>query len=313
MRIELSTRRVADHERVEFWRSAMQQALSADCRVEPASRGAFDASMNVMDHGPINLVEISGSPYRTTRFGPGRPGWVSVMFQLEGMGSMSDGLRQARLAPGEACIVPPDRDIVAERFSGFRQVLVNVATDPLDGEHPGWRERMTTRLQADRPTVRITTDLVRYLADHDEQLDACCRGRLGETVACMVDDVVADAVRSAGSGVAQADRCSSRVAAFHRQRIERFVLDRLRDPELSVSMIASELGLSPRYVHKLFERQPQQVMQWAMQQRLQACRRDIASRGARAIADIAFDWGFSSPAHFSRAFKRQFGVRPSDL
>lgn len=312
MRIELSTRRVADHQRVEFWRSAMQQALNADCRVEPATRGAFEASMNVMDHGTLNLVEISGSPYRTTRFGPGRPGMVSVMFQLDGMGGMSDGRRQARLAPGEACIVPPDRDIVAERFSGFRQVLVNVATDPLDDEHPGWRERMTTRLQAERPPVRMAVDLVRYLADYDQGLDACCRRRLGETVACLVDEVVAEAVQSGGTS-ARAGEDSSRMANYHRQRIQRFVLDRLRDPGLSVSLIAAELGLSVRYVHKLFERQPQQVMQWAQQQRLQACRSDLARRGTRPIADIAFDWGFSSPAHFSRAFKRQFGVRPSDL
>jgi AraC-like DNA-binding protein len=33
----------------------------------------------------------------------------------------------------------------------------------------------------------------------------------------------------------------------------------------------------------------------------------------RSISDIAYDWGFSSNAHFSRAFKRHTGMSPRDF
>ena len=103
------------------------------------------------------------------------------------------------------------------------------------------------------------------------------------------------------------------MAAFHRQRIERFVMDNLRDPELSLSMIAGELGLSVRYIHKLFELEDRNVMQWALAQRMACCRRDMATRGTRSISEVAYAWGFNSPAHFSRAFKKHFGLRPSEV
>jgi AraC-like DNA-binding protein len=38
-------------------------------------------------------------------------------------------------------------------------------------------------------------------------------------------------------------------------------------------------------------------------------------KGTRAISltELAFAWGFSSSSHFSRSFKRRFGLSPSAL
>ena len=33
---------------------------------------------------------------------------------------------------------------------------------------------------------------------------------------------------------------------------------------------------------------------------------------ARSITDIALSWGYNSPAHFSRVFRKQFGATPSE-
>ena len=48
--------------------------------------------------------------------------------------------------------------------------------------------------------------------------------------------------------------------------------------------------------------------------RLDACRRDFQSQehAARSITDIALSWGYNSPAHFSRVFRKQFGASPSE-
>ena len=35
--------------------------------------------------------------------------------------------------------------------------------------------------------------------------------------------------------------------------------------------------------------------------------------GHRRIYDIAFGWGFSSEAHFSRIFRRAFGMSPTEV
>jgi transcriptional regulator GlxA family with amidase domain len=45
--------------------------------------------------------------------------------------------------------------------------------------------------------------------------------------------------------------------------------------------------------------------------RLDGCRGELARRTDRTISEIAFAWGFSSSAHFSRAFRKRFGITPS--
>jgi AraC-like DNA-binding protein len=310
MRLILDTCEIPEGERVDFWRSAKSKALAAPCRIEPLAAKPFSASMGVMSFGPLSLIDIAGTAYRATREGPAADGCAAIVFQLDGSGSLSDLHRTARLGPGDVCLVPPDRGIVAERVGDFRQLLVKVPSEDLDEALPRWRELTVVTIEAARPRVRPATELLRFVLEHCAELDACCRERLAATTLTLLGGLL-DGFGGDAPGV-PAGKCS-RLAIFHRQRIERYIADNLRDPELNVAKIARELGLSTRYVHKLFEAEPVNVMQRAMAQRLRECHRDVAARGARSISDVAYSWGFNSPAHFSRAFKKHFGVCPSEI
>lgn len=86
----------------------------------------------------------------------------------------------------------------------------------------------------------------------------------------------------------------------------------LTETTLSPADIAGALGLSVRHVHRLFSRQGSTVADWIRAQRLRHCRKDLADPYLRAksITEIAFYWGFNDSAHFSRAFKQEFGICP---
>ena len=70
--------------------------------------------------------------------------------------------------------------------------------------------------------------------------------------------------------------------------------------------------MSPRYLHRLFEAEGQSVGRWIWAARLDCCRRDLAdpAQAGRSITDIAFAWGFSDIAHFSRSFRARYGDSP---
>ncbi len=293
--------------RVDYWRWVMQEVLHAECQVTPQGRLPFEATMGVMPFGSWNLVQVTGTAQTTYRQGPGAKGWVSIMVQLRGMGRMTEQGREATLRPGDICIVRPDREITAQRLSPYQQVLLNVPETELDEILPDWQAMTTQTLPGDRPQVNATWDLVRFATEHRELLTTECRNRLAACTRRMLASL------SAAGQPGERRSTQSRLATYQRQRVERYILEHLRDPELSVARVARDLSLSVRYVHKLFEAQGQQVMQWAQGQRLQACRRELASRRSRPVSDVAYAWGFASPSHFSRAFKRQFGVPPSSV
>jgi AraC-like DNA-binding protein len=39
----------------------------------------------------------------------------------------------------------------------------------------------------------------------------------------------------------------------------------------------------------------------------------LETHGGKTVTDVAFSWGFSSSSHFSRVFRKYFGVVPSSI
>lgn len=104
-----------------------------------------------------------------------------------------------------------------------------------------------------------------------------------------------------------------KIESFQRHRVRSFVRANLRDRELDPEAIARSLNLSLRYVHKLFEDEPTTLMQWIWAERIARCGDDLAKPElrSRTVSEIAYSWGFSDPAHFSRLFRAHLGQPPS--
>ena len=88
----------------------------------------------------------------------------------------------------------------------------------------------------------------------------------------------------------------------------------LQEPRLSPDMLAGRLRISVRQLYRLFEEQGDSVCRYILRQRLSRSAADLGNPRLRgeSITSIAFKWGFSDSAHFSRAFKKQFEVSPKD-
>ena len=57
------------------------------------------------------------------------------------------------------------------------------------------------------------------------------------------------------------------------------------------------------------------VSEWIWDRRLQRCY-DLLTRPEPrplSVTEVAYQLGFSSSSHFSTAFRRKFGISPSDL
>lgn len=145
-----------------------------------------------------------------------------------------------------------------------------------------------------------------------------CAQRVGE---CSVNDqnhLFEQALNMLSLVLEQDERVlssdQSHMKTAHLMRIERYISSELGDPELTPLRIAGHCGISLRYLHKLFAGSGHTVLDWVRTQRLEAAHRDIeASPGGINIGEIAYRWGFSGQAQFSRAFRQHFGYSASEL
>ena len=92
------------------------------------------------------------------------------------------------------------------------------------------------------------------------------------------------------------------------------MLENLRDPELNIGKIAKRLSLTASTVHRAWEGEADSLTNWIWSMRLKGAEQDLRrlAHHNKTITEIAYHWGFSSSAHFSRAFRQHFGVPPKE-
>lgn len=98
-------------------------------------------------------------------------------------------------------------------------------------------------------------------------------------------------------------------------RVQRIIIDNLRDPELSPAKVARISNISLRYLHAVFEQSGTTVGRWIKDQRLKQCRRElmVPSEMRRSLTEIAMIWGFRDLSHFSHSFREKYGLSPSQF
>ena len=90
----------------------------------------------------------------------------------------------------------------------------------------------------------------------------------------------------------------------------RFIRERHAD-KLNVEQLARHAGMSPsHFAHRFRAVARVSPMRYLREVRLDAARTRLLRNGSR-VSEVAVEVGFESPAHFTREFKRRFGVSPS--
>ena len=112
----------------------------------------------------------------------------------------------------------------------------------------------------------------------------------------------------------RSEACGSSVAAARRAQIKRFIEGHLRDADLSANSVAKGLGLSARYTRMVFTAEGEGIAEYIMRRRLEESASQLRNAlwQGSSITETAFAWGFSSTAHFTRAFKGRFAVTPTE-
>lgn len=93
-----------------------------------------------------------------------------------------------------------------------------------------------------------------------------------------------------------------------------FVDRQIATANLSPKAAADRLGISVRYVHKLFAAEGMTFRSYVALRRLEQISKELISPCRKQpISVLAYRWGFSDLSTFSRAFKLRYGVTPSQF
>ena len=159
----------------------------------------------------------------------------------------------------------------------------------------------------DRPELAIAENVLTDIFEDDGRLAEESARLLLETALALIGTAVRASDDNAPARQSIADR--------RLQDVLRYIEVHLSDPQLSTAMVAKGCGISQRYLSFLLRLRNASFSGLVWEQRLEKAREWLASSDPRdiSISEIAYGVGFKSPAHFSRMFKRVFGVNPREF
>jgi AraC family transcriptional regulator len=130
-----------------------------------------------------------------------------------------------------------------------------------------------------------------------------------ETVLGLLEQVVRSAYR-------KPELLNFHIAKLRQREIVHhveFVLSERWADSLSLSDVASEVGVSVYHLCRIFRRSTGMTLhQYRQKLRVRWSLEEVTASN-RPLVDIALDTGFSSHSHFTNSFHREFGYTPSQL
>jgi AraC-like DNA-binding protein len=261
------------------------------------------------DIGTLRVVRASapkGEYVRTPRLiGRSAPEVCGLFLARQAGGIIEQDGRQAALGAGDFTFVELSRPFrMAGRLHDFVSVIFPRVLLPLARHET--KQLTGVGFAANRSPGALVSTLVRRLV---EDVDAY-RGQGAARICSAALELVAGAL-TAGLGGPRTPPAGSGALLLD---VHAYIEERLGDPALSPATIAAAHHVSVRQLYNVFAAEGTAVAAWVRARRLERCRRDLLDPALRSrpVSATAARWGFTDPAHFSRAFRNAYGVPPGE-
>ena len=164
------------------------------------------------------------------------------------------------------------------------------------------------RIPRTTPALRLLTQYA--LNARDEQ--AVSNRDLQHLMVSHIYDLMAVAIGATRDVEEMAQGGGLRAARLH--AVKRDIKRNLERSELSIAGLAERHRCTPRYVQRLFETQGTTFTEYVLAQRLALAHRMLSDprKQDQKISMVAYDSGFGDVSYFNRAFRRHYGMAPSD-
>ncbi|WP_091717664.1 helix-turn-helix domain-containing protein [Methylobacterium phyllostachyos] len=290
------------------WRDAVAPFWSFAIRREDVAE--FRGRSHVQHLGNAILCRAGASGLRFTRDRAlvARMGVDHILahVRLSGRSRVEAGGAAQDCGPGDICLLDLSRPLAAQ--STDYQALTVVLPRGLFGADQAMLDALHGQV------IRGASPFGRMLNDHLRALDAHAPG-FSERESGAAARATAVLLGAAVSGLPAAERnAQAPDGAPLLLALRRFIEAELASPDLNAETLGRQFGISRSALYRLFVPLGG-VAGYIRQRRLARAYRDLAAgdgRGAR-ISEVAYRWGFESPAHFAQAFRFAYGHAPRDV
>ncbi|MCO5973703.1 helix-turn-helix domain-containing protein [Actinoallomurus soli] len=308
MHTVLTTEDVANAERLEYLGETLSPA-------EPYVEGGeslLDGAIDVGTLGAVNLLRIvsrCAARHGLRRSSRSDPEDYRLSLFMDTPTMLTHNERQTELSPGDMVLFDVSRPYDAWNHPGKAGLLHFIFPRKQMRLPPASVDKLVGVRLSGRSGIGALLHTFAAQAARDlDTYDLTDAAHVSTVLLDLVGGVLAHHLDAAGQLPVESRQ------QVMLQRVHQFIQQRLGDPDLTPAMVAEAHHISIRTLHRLFESSGCTLAEWIRTQRLEHCRRDLSDPllGDRPIHAIARRWGFTSHAHFTRAFRIAYGLSPQE-
>jgi len=299
-------------ERLELWRDTITKHMIR-LAIDPLAEGPFLAEASLRKHEAmvIGTGTVSASVSRRSReIVSADNDDLFLMLNLSGPLILSSGSRELALRPGEATLlccaelgdyVRPETGMLS---------CIRLPRSALTPFVAGLEDSIFRLIPRDVAALNL---LRTYLAALTDPVQIDVPPAVSRTVSSHVTDLIALTLGAAGDAASAALGGGMRAARLAAAKA--YIEDKIGPSALSIDDVAEHMGVSSRYVRKLFEADGDTFSKYVLEQRLIRVRKMLGNArfDHRPISSIAYDVGFGDLSYFNKVFRAFFGATPSDI
>ncbi len=308
--LQFSTRLEAPSDRCAYWED-VNQAFFGNLKVRGLDEGPVDAQLDAYEVGMLRMLHIAAPAHqvrRTKDCGPlPTDDLYKLVLQLAGRAEIRHQDRAFALQPGHWSLYDPRLPYAITNFERADLLVVQIPRQLLKGFKVPNLHTSEVQGASGIGLYAVVGSFLRSLAEQLQTLPNGVGQPLSETVVGLLASTLG-AHQDTGADYAT-------LPSVLKARVKQYVQTHLAESDLSIDRIARDLRCSKRYLHRVFEDETLTLDRHIWLARLERCHAALVAPGAaqRPISEIAFAWGFGSSAHFSRMFRKHFGLSPVEL
>jgi AraC-like DNA-binding protein len=263
------------------------------------------------DLGAVGLLSTYGSGATVVRDArlarDNTPPYLLLSLLGSGTSVLTQGNRTAHLRVGDLVAYTSTKPFLNSFLAGTIRHSLLIPTDTLGLPARLLRDMIARPLGPGLPLAGVASSYLRRLAAAAPAMSATERAAAEEPTVAL-----ARALLTTCGGDTR--RSADALGATLDVRVLEYLRLHLRDRDLSAARIAAAHNISERHLYTVLARNGISLRTWLRDERLRGAAQALTEPAGQTmtITALAHRWGFADHSHFTREFRKHYGITPTE-
>jgi AraC-like DNA-binding protein len=293
-------------EALRLWKHRACEAITP-MHIQVPDEARFAAHLQNQAIGPLRLVSLEASPQKVVHSGDEQPRNAEASFHLLHFHrstapiAASVGSRSFPIDVGEFVLIDSAQSYTLSMDDDHRAQILLMPASWLEWCLPDPYRLIGQPISAAKWGLPLASYLT-AMADHLREAPIS-RSAIADQLGALI-----------GLAIGNRSMTSTRHKGKLAHRAMRLIEERFGDAELAPDDIATDLGVSKRYLHALLAEAGTTFLAVLGRARLQRSTELLMDSRYQheQISEIAWRCGYMDPSYFSRVFRRRYGLGPRE-